>query len=94
MPWPFCTTSTVIASGTTSSSIAGQESAGTYRFGRARPQACAPDGSKRPSAATSAAPTISAPISGGMIRPSRGHALRPTNVAAIGAAIQKSSRTA
>ena len=53
MPCPFCTTSTVIASGTTSSTIACHENAGTYRFGRDELQPAAPAGSKRPSAATS-----------------------------------------
>src|SRR6185503_9489728 len=41
-PCPFCTTSTVIASGTTSSIIACQENAGRYRFGGANCSAVAP----------------------------------------------------
>jgi hypothetical protein len=40
------------------------------------------------------APTMSAPISGGIRAPSAGSAASSTNAAAIGAAIQKSSRTA
>ena len=35
MPWPFCTTSTVIASGTTSSTMAVQENSGTCSRGSA-----------------------------------------------------------
>src|SRR6185369_8719175 len=41
-PCPFCTTSTVIASGTTSSIIACQENAGRYRLGGANCSAVAP----------------------------------------------------
>ena len=40
-PWPFCTTSTVIASGTTSSSIARQENTGSVRIGAPAPGAAA-----------------------------------------------------
>src|SRR5258706_11959930 len=63
-PCPFCTTSTVIASGTTSSIIAGQENAGTYRLGGANCSAVAP-GLYFSNARIKMIPTSMAPINGG-----------------------------
>src|SRR5690606_8834848 len=51
-PCPFCTTSTVIASGTTSSTIACQDHCGTCSTGAAIHCAPAEPGSKRPDSAT------------------------------------------
>ena len=56
MPWPFCTTSTVIASGTTSSAIAAQENAGTCSRGAASTAACSRPGAKVPDLAMTRAP--------------------------------------
>lgn len=94
MPCPFCTASTVMASGTTSSTIAESENLGTYRLGCARLIEAATSGFEVPRIRIATAPTMSAPTRGGMKRASRGDALSARNVAAIGAAIQKSSRMA
>ncbi len=51
-------------------------------------------GAKVPSTAIITVPAASAPISGGRRRPIAGSALSARNTAIIGAAIQKSSRTA
>ena len=74
-PWPFWTTSTVIASGTTSSTIACSDHCGTWTTGAAIQRVAAGPGAKRPDSATATAPTISAPMIGGIHRPSHGHAL-------------------
>src|SRR5512143_1270919 len=67
-PWPFCTTSTVIASGTTSSTIARHENTGAYRLGWASACSAQSCGWNLPRRAIAAAPTKSAPISGGSQR--------------------------
>ena len=48
MPWPFCTTSTVIASGTTSSAMAAQENSGRCRRGAASMPAGSSTGGTQP----------------------------------------------
>src|SRR6266480_7204339 len=93
MPCPFCTTSTVIASGTTSSTIARQENAGAYKFGCASATDCGA-ASNLPITAIAITPTASAPMRGGTSRASRCEAPIAKNAAIIGAAIQNSSRTA
>ena len=93
-PCPFCTTSTVIASGTTSSTIACQENAGRYRVGGAMVSISWFFESKLPVRKIATAPTINAPINGGSIRPSFLEKERRINARTIGAAIAMSSRTA
>src|SRR5256885_14772618 len=61
IPCPFCTTSTVIASGTTSSTIARQENAGEEKFGGARATVCAV-ASNLPISAIAITPTAKAPM--------------------------------
>ena len=73
-PWPFCTTSTVIASGTTSSTIACTDHCGTWSTGAASHCVVAGRGSNRPDSATATAPTTSAPMIGRQPRPPSGHA--------------------
>ena len=68
MPWAFCTASTVMASGTTSSTIAAQENCGTYRFGAASANSAPAGGLNAPRTPIAIAPVISAAISGGNIR--------------------------
>jgi len=94
MPCPFCTTSTVIAIGTTSSIIARQENAGAYRFGRTSANISAPPALNLPSTAIMSAPTIIAPITGGSTRVRRGETDNTRNTIVIGAAIQNASRIA
>ncbi len=48
MPWPFCTTRTVMARGTTSSAIAANEKEGTWRSGAASQLASSRAGEKVP----------------------------------------------
>src|SRR6185369_15602529 len=68
IPWPFCTTSTVIASGMTSSTIARHENTGEYRLGWASTSSGPPFEWNLPRRAIAAAPTNSAPISVGIRR--------------------------
>src|SRR5512141_471724 len=56
IPWAFCTTSTVIASGMTSSTIACQENTGAYRLGWASTCAAQPCGWNLPRTAIATAP--------------------------------------
>ncbi len=94
IPWPFCTTSTVIASGMTSSTIARHENSGAYRLGWASTCSDPPCEWNLPRRVIAAAPTKSAPISGGRRRDHPADALSARKATIIGAAIQKSSRTA
>src|SRR5258706_7415220 len=63
-PCPFCTTSTVIARGTTSSTIACQENAGMYRLGGVNCSAVAP-GLYFPDTRMKKQPPTMAPLAGG-----------------------------
>ena len=68
-PWPFCTTSTVIASGTTSSTSAPMLHTGACTTGAAKAKLCTTEASTRPSRPMAIAPTTSAPITGGIRLP-------------------------
>ena len=92
MPCPFCTTSTVIANGTTSSSMAGQENAGARICGAASTAVVSRPGAKAPVCQMASAPTASAAIRGGMREATAGEMLTSRYTAVIGAAIQKPSR--
>ena len=88
MPWPFCTTSTVIASGTTSSTMAVNENSGRWSRGSASRGTWSRPGAKVPVAAMTPAPAASATISGGRRAESAaGAAPASRNAAVIVAAI-------
>ena len=93
MPWPFCTTSTVIASGTTSSAMAAQENCGSVQP-RGGQHADAGSRLGRRScrrAQIASAPAPSATISGGRRAASGGMALTARNAAVMAAAIHRSA---
>ena len=89
-PCPFCTTSTVMANGTTSSIIAASDHTGACTTGRASSKPPSADAPTRPSTAAASAPTRSAPISGGMRRPRAGSADRTRKATTIGPATARS----
>ena len=93
-PWPFCTTSTVIASGTTSSTIAAHDHSGMCTTGRTSSIAPSAAVSTRPSSAAAIAPTSSVPIIGGMRRASAGSVASSRKATTIGPAIAMSSCSA
>src|SRR6185295_3870473 len=93
-PCAFCTASTVMASGTTSSTVAAHENSGTYRFGAASVNSAAAGGLNAPRTPMASAPAIRAPMSGGSTLESLGRAARRANAAVIGRAIHGWSRKA
>src|SRR5258705_5245251 len=88
MPWAFCTTSTAMVSGMTSSIKARHENTGAWRLGRASMKVPPAAGWNSPSATTMTAPTIMAAIRGGTRGARRGTALTAKNTSTMGAAIQ------
>ena len=90
IPWPFCTTTTVIASGTTSSIIACQDQVGVVSIGCASHSCASPAELNLPAASITTTPTINAPRTGGTNLPSLVNTLRATKVAIIGRAITAS----
>ncbi len=89
-PWPFCTTSTVIASGTTSSTIAPHEKSGRWNCGAASICTWARSCVSSPIWCMTAAPVTSATISGGSHLASFGTALTTRKAAVMAAAIARS----
>src|SRR5262249_57824296 len=93
-PWPFWTTRTVIASGTTSSTIAATDQAGCWTAGLVSSSWIEVDASNRPAKITASAPTTSAPMIGGQRRPSCGSELSDSQTTTIGPAMATSVNTA
>ena len=94
VPWPFCTTSTVIASGTTSSTSAPSDHTGACTTGWAKARLPSVEVSTRPSAPISSAPISKAPITGGMRFAHAGLADSSRKAMIIGAAIATSLSSA
>ena len=94
MPCAFCTVSTVIASGMTSSTSAIQENCGAYRFGAAKANSVPCAGLNVPASAMTSAPAASAAMSGGTARPRRGTRLKASQTTHMESAIAISSRKA
>src|SRR5690606_20038259 len=94
MPCPFCTTSTVIASGTTSSRIADHVNCGAVNTGAAKTALSVPDGENRPDSATAPTPASRAPRIGGIHLPRTATELSRRKTITIGAAIATSDPSA
>ena len=90
-PWPFCTTSTVMASGNTNSTSAPTDHTGVCTKGCAQLKWPSVLVSMRPNSAMASAPTSMAPRMGGMRLPSAGAADSSRNTTTIGAVIHTSA---
>ena len=84
----------MIASGTTSSTIAATDHAGVCTTGLINSICMGVPASNLPKTITASAPTTSAPMIGGQRRPSCGNALKPSQATTMGAAIAVSLNTA
>ena len=90
-PCPFCTTSTVIASGTTSSTIAAHDHCGACSTGRTSSSVPSAAAFIRPRNKIIAMPISNAPIKGGMRLPSAGIVESSNHPITIGAATATSA---